>query len=143
MSIKEKISNNHYHIYVEGRPDSVTQFIHLGDYYTFTLVGFNYDDSPFDFGVYDEFNSQVRLITPYNSTVFYEFPDSAFVLGKSELNLDVFDELHVTDADLTQNLSPYLNKAYMDIEGVLNTPDNKERKTFITIEMNIEVDITR
>ena len=136
--IKEKISDTIYHLYVNKYPDTVETKQYRGDYFTFTIVGFNYDDSPFDFSIYDTLNAQIRIEDPRNKTINYTFLPEEIVLGKTDVQQDESDELHAISENAL-DFDKFYTKAWLDIQGVLNG----EIKTFLKIKILIEPDVTR
>jgi len=141
MSIKNKVSDSVYEIYVESYPDKSKRKVYRGDYFTHTLIGFNNDDSPFDFSVYDIFKAQLRFKQPFgDDTPDHEFSDSDFVLGKKNSTSSIKDELHLTSEDaMDVMMDSKYKQAWLDIQGDLNG----EIKTFIKMRLRIETDITK
>lgn len=138
MSIKQKISESIYEIYVERFPDVVEDVRYRGDYFSFTLKGFNQDDTPFDFSIYDSFRAQLRVGNPNNRNVQYEFDESEFLLGKIDEQDEEFGELHVISEQAMDLDRPYPN-VWFDVHGILNG----EIKTFIKVNFNIDPDVTK
>lgn len=149
MSIKNKISENIYEIYVEGYPDKISLKLYRGDYFSFTLIGFNYDDTPFDFSIYDSFKASIRIGDQTGSDdEEYEFTyddtdNDNFVLGQSNnASGNIKDELHIISNDVFSSINSVNDKivlGWFDVEGSINS----EIKTFIKARIAIEIDITR
>jgi hypothetical protein len=139
--IKDKVSDSVYEIYVESYPEKITREVYRGDYLTHTLIGFNNDDSPFDFSIYNEINASLRLYTPLTTgSPTHDFSDSEIVLGKKNSTSSIKDELHLTSGSaLDIPVSRNRVDGWIDIEGVLNG----ETKSFIQIKLQINIDITR
>src|SRR5690625_5222977 len=95
--IKDKISDNIYRIYVDRYPDTVDLEVYRGDFFSFTIIGLNFDDTPWDFSMYDTFRAQLRLGDPRNEEILYEFPEDSFILGRSMEDSQIEDELHLID----------------------------------------------
>jgi len=135
--IKDKISDNIYRIYVDRYPDTVDVEVYRGDFFSFTIIGLNFDDTPWDFSMYDTFRAQLRLGDPRNEEILYEFPEDSFILGRSMEDSQIEDELHLIDFE---NEAVSMNvDTWLDIQGLIG----KERKTFIKVRLIVEPDVTR
>lgn len=121
-----------------------------GDKESITFIGTELDGTtPFNFGIFDSFESQIRQGSPLSDTVFAELDPSDFVLGQSQVALDyetaeglpsnsVFDELHcfLQSALL---IAAKIKKLYIGVQGT----EGLDVTTFGKGKINLTLDGTR
>lgn len=152
--IKEKYTSRLYDIYPTSPPDTVETSAYRGDYFTFTVIGYNEDDTPFDFSIFSDFKAQIRVADPRNPSHIYDFewstenrPGDEFVLGKKTLEQDEYDTLSIiTDKGFTTDC-PY-PLVWLDVEAItaytiMNEKEVYEKNTLIKVKINLESDVTR
>ena len=139
--IKKKISEDVQEIYVEKYPDRIRKKVYRGDLFSHSIIGFNFDDSPFDFSVYDSFKASIRWKEEYtDEDSIYTFTDNEIILGKTDVNSPIFDELHIVSKKaIDLPITGTREDAFFDIEGSFSG----EIKSFMKIKLRIETDITR
>jgi hypothetical protein len=135
--IKTITSSTIFEIYVSTPPPVITETRYRRDAYNLTIIGFNADDTPFDFNVFDSFECQVKS-TKEDSTPLYTFESSEIVLGKTDITQSEYDELNLSSA-LALDLSLEYTNVFLDVRAVIGN----EKLTIVSNKIKIQTDVSR
>lgn len=112
--------------------------VYRGDFLSITIIMTNSDGTPFDFSVFNSFESKLRVQDPRNTEILYTLLPGDFVLGKTDSGNTEFDELHVTST-LALEFEEFYKTVWMDVQGLIGD----EVYTFAKFKLQIEPDVTR